>query len=236
MLKIKDLKVLYEDNHLIAVNKPAGWLVQGDDTGDTPLSDYVKAYIKKKYNKPGEVFCGVIHRLDRPVSGAVIFARTSKGLSRMNELFRDQKIHKEYLAITKERPDPIEGAIQHYLLKDPVKNRTRAYEKLGNRTKHAKLSKLTYKLIAQIDGHCLLRINPLTGRPHQIRVQLSEIGCPIKGDFKYGFQSSNQNGSIFLHCNSMSFMHPIKQITIEIEASVPNEFFWRQFKHVLKER
>lgn len=235
MLNIRDLKVLYEDNHLIAVNKPAGWLVQGDDTGDTPLSEYVKAYIKKRYKKPGDVFIGVIHRLDRPVSGVVIFARTSKGLSRMNELFREQKIKKEYLAITKERPDPIEGSLQHYLLKDPAKNRTKAYDKLGNRTKKAKLSKLEYRLVAQVSGHCLLNINPLTGRPHQIRVQLSTIGCPIKGDFKYGFQSSNHDGSIFLHCKSMSFIHPVKKEPIKIKARVPDDFFWKQFKHVLNE-
>ena len=233
MLDLRDIQVLHEDNHLIAVNKPAGWLVQGDDTGDTPLSEYVKTYIKIRYKKPGDVFLGVIHRLDRPVSGVVVFARTSKALSRMNKLFRDQEVQKEYLAITKERPNPHEGRLTHYLLKDPVKNRTRAYDRIGNRTKKAKLSKLDYSLVAEVDGHILLRINPLTGRPHQIRVQLAEIGCPIKGDYKYGFQHSNQDGSIHLHCRSMSFIHPVKKEPVTIQADPPEEYFWEQFEHVI---
>jgi len=233
MLDLRDIQVLHEDNHLIAVNKPAGWLVQGDDTGDTPLSEYVKTYIKVRYKKPGEVFIGVIHRLDRPVSGVVVFARTSKALTRMNKLFRDQKITKEYLAITKQRPKPHEGTLTHYLLKDPEKNRTRAYLKTGNRTKKAKLSTLHYKLEAEVDGYMFLRINPITGRPHQIRVQLAEIGCPIKGDFKYGFQHSNDDGSIHLHCRSLSFIHPVKQEPVFIQADPPDDFFWRQFQHVI---
>lgn len=229
MLDISGLQVLHEDNHLIAVNKPAGWLVQGDITGDTPLSEYVKTYIKIRYKKPGEVFLGVVHRLDRPVSGVVIFARTSKALTRMNDLFKERKIEKTYFAITAVRPDPIQGHLTHYILKNNEKNVAKAYDKIGNRTKAAKKSDLDYELIGEVGNLHLLKINPITGRPHQIRVQLASIGCPIWGDVKYGFQRPNRDGSIHLHCRSLAFEHPVKKEPVYIEAEVPNEQLWNEF-------
>ena len=230
MLDLSLVQVVYEDNHLIAVNKPAGFLVQGDKTGDTPLSEYVKAYIKVRYKKPGDVFLGVIHRLDRPVSGTIIYARTSKGLSRMTELFRERKIEKNYWAITKQRPKPIVGKLEHYLIKDKSKNLAKAYPKRGNRTKDAKHSVLTYELISAIEAHYLIHVKPETGRPHQIRVQLATNGTPIIGDVKYGFSNPNDDGSILLHCRSMSFIHPIKQIPVTIESNPPDKFMWNRFK------
>jgi 23S rRNA pseudouridine1911/1915/1917 synthase len=214
---------------LIAVNKPAGWLVQGDITGDTPLVEYVKTYIKIRYKKPGDVFLGVVHRLDRPVSGVVVFARTSKGLTRMNELFKKREIEKTYLAITAERPEPIEGHLTHYILKDKSKNIAKAYDKIGNRTKDAKKSDLDYKLIGEVGNLHLLEVKPITGRPHQIRVQLASLGCPIWGDLKYGFRKPNQDGSIHLHCRSLAFEHPVKKEPVCIEAEVPNQQLWREF-------
>ncbi len=229
MLDISGLQILHEDNHLIAVNKPAGWLVQGDITGDTPLSEYVKEYIKIRYKKPGDVFLGVVHRLDRPVSGVVVFARTSKALTRMNDLFKERKIEKTYLAITAERPEPIEGHLMHYILKDTTKNIAKAYDKTGNRTKAAKKSDLDYELIGEVGNLHLIKINPITGRPHQIRVQLASIGCPIWGDVKYGFPRPNRDGSIHLHCRSLAFEHPVKKEPVYIEADPPNEQLWREF-------
>lgn len=229
MLDISGLQILHEDNHLIAVNKPAGWLVQGDITGDTPLSEYVKTYIKLRYKKPGDVFLGVIHRLDRPVSGVVVFARTSKALTRMNELFRDRKIQKTYFAVTAERPNPIQGHLTHYILKDTKKNVAKAYDKVGNRTKAAKKSDLDYELIGEVGNLHLLKVNPQTGRPHQIRVQLASMGCSIWGDIKYGFKKANQDGSIHLHCRSLAFEHPVKKEPIYIEADPPDEQIWNEF-------
>ncbi len=230
MLDLSQIQVLHEDNHLIAVNKPAGWLVQGDRTGDVPLSEFVKAYIKLRYKKPGDVFLGVIHRLDRPVSGAVIFARTSKGLERMNKLFQERKVEKEYWAVTAQRPSPIEGHLKHYLIKDKERNVTKAYDFKSNRAKNAKEATLDYKLLATIGEHSLLQVNPITGRPHQIRVQLSRIGCPIRGDIKYGFRRRNQDATIHLHCKSMSFIHPVKKEKVIIKANIPDEQVWRTFK------
>ncbi len=230
MLDLKNIKIVYEDNHLIAVNKPAGWLVQGDATGDTPLSEYMKQYIKLRYKKPGDVFLGTIHRIDRPVSGVVIFARTSKALTRMNKLFQERKVKKTYWAVTKERPKDITGKLTHFLLKDHTKNVTKAYDTIGKRTSKAKKSVLTYELLGQMDGYCLLKINPDTGRSHQIRVQLSMIDCPIKGDIKYGFRHPNDDGSIHLHSRSMTFVHPVKKEEITIKADTPkSDFLWRQF-------
>ena len=225
------IQILHEDNHLIAVNKPAGWLVQGDDTGDLPLSEWVKAYIKNRYKKPGDVFLGVIHRLDRPVSGVVIFARTSKGLSRMNQLFRDREINKTYWAITSERPEPLTGHLTHYIAKDRSRNIAKAYDELSNRAKQAgaKKSELDYKMLAQISSHHLLEVNPLTGRPHQIRVQLSKMGSPIRGDIKYGFKRPNEDGSIHLHCRKLSFIHPVKKEPVEIVADPPHDQIWNLF-------
>ena len=225
-----NIQIIYEDNHLIAVNKPAGWLVQGDETGDLPISEWVKKYIKLRYKKPGAVFLGLVHRLDRPVSGALVFARTSKALTRMNKLFQDREVQKTYLAVTRVRPKPIVGHLTHYILKDRSRNVAKAYDKIGNRTKDAKKSELDYEMISEIDGHHLVKVNPLTGRPHQIRVQLSSIGCPIKGDLKYGFSQPNQDGSICLHCLKMEFIHPVKKELISIEARVPDHYTWHPFQ------
>ncbi len=223
------LQILHEDNHLIAVNKPGGWLVQGDQTGDTPLVEFVKGYIKDRYNKPGAVFLGVIHRLDRPVSGVVVFARTSKALERMNRLFAERKIEKTYWAVVGERPKPIEGHLTHYILKDKSRNVAKAYDQLGNRTKGAKKADLDYELIGSIGDNHLLKVTPHTGRPHQIRVQLSKIGCPIRGDLKYGFPKANYDATIHLHARSLSFIHPVKKEPVFIEADPPDEQIWRLF-------
>lgn len=230
MVVMENIKIIYEDNHLIAVNKPAGWLVQGDETGDLPLSEWVKKYIKLRYKKPGAVYLGVIHRLDRPVSGAVVFARTSKALTRMNKLFQDRAVKKTYLAMTRVRPEPLAGHLTHYILKDRDRNVAKAYDKVGNRTKAAKKSDLDYEMISEIDGHHLLKVNPLTGRPHQIRVQLASMGCSIKGDLKYGFKHPNHDGSICLHCLELSFIHPVKKEPVLIQAELPDSTSWIPFK------
>lgn len=223
-----NLQVIYEDNHLIAVNKPAGILVQGDETEDTPLVDYVKDYIKFRYKKPGDVFLGVVHRLDRPVSGAVIFARTSKALTRMNELFKERKVDKSYWAITENRPYPEFGHLTHYILKDQERNISKALDQMSNRSKDAKKSELDYEMIGNLEAKYLLLVKPLTGRPHQIRVQLSKIGCPIVGDVKYGHSQGNKDGSIYLHCRSMSFLHPVQQVPVTVTADAPDERLWNQ--------
>ncbi len=223
------MQILYEDNHLIAANKPAGWLVQGDRTGDKPLSDFVKYYIKTRYNKPGDVFLGTIHRIDRPVSGVVIFARTSKALTRMNKLFQERAIQKTYLAITKHRPNPLNGKIEHYLLKNKEKNKTFAYNKIGKKTQKAKKASLQYEMIAGLNNHHLLEVHPETGRPHQIRVQLSMINCPIVGDIKYGYPTPNDDASIHLHSWKLSFIHPVKNIPVTITAEPPEQVLWNMF-------
>lgn len=223
------MQVIYEDNHLIAVNKPAGMLVQGDETGDVPLSEIVKKYIKDRYGKPGDVFLGVIHRIDRPVSGVVIFARTSKALERMNLLFQERKIAKTYWAITAHRPDPLEGHLEHFILKDGVKNQVKAFDAMSNRAKGAKHAELDYEMLAQIGTHVLIEIHPKTGRPHQIRVQLAKINCPIRGDMKYGFPVGNDDGSICLHSRKLTFEHPIKKERVEIVADPPETMFWEYF-------
>jgi len=223
------LQVLYEDNHLIAINKPAGYLVQGDITGDKPLSDVVKMYIKDRYNKPGDVFLGTIHRLDRPVSGVLLFARTSKAVTRMNALFRDREIHKTYWAVVAKRPDPLEGHIANYLLKDGKRNYVKIYEKLGRRTAKAKLGELDYRLIGEIGNNFLLEVKPLTGRPHQIRAQLADMGCPIIGDVKYGSKNKVEDGSILLHCQTMSFVHPVKKEEVVISVNPPEGQIWDLF-------
>jgi 23S rRNA pseudouridine1911/1915/1917 synthase len=231
-LDLRDLEVIFEDNHFIAINKPAGVLVQGDETGDVPLSEIVKQYIKKRYNKPGDVFLGVVHRIDRPVSGVVIFARTTKGLTRLNELFKNREVQKTYWAITDVRPDPISGHLTHFLHKDQTRNVTKAYQS-QNRNKQAKQADLDYELLASIGNHHLLLVKPLTGRPHQIRVQLSRIDCPIKGDIKYGSNTMNRDGSIHLHSRMLSFVHPIKNETIKIIANLPKkDQVWRMFKDI----
>lgn len=212
------LEILYEDNHYIAVNKQAGWLVQGDQTGDKPMSEMVKDYIREKYQKPGNVFTGVIHRLDRPVSGAVIFARTSKGLERMNRLFKEKKVQKTYWAMVEKSPSKTSDKLIHHLSRLPRKNITRAN---AHPVKDSKESILEYQLIKKTKQGFLLEVNPHTGRQHQIRVQLAAIGCSIIGDLKYGAKAAMPDKSICLHSRSLSFEHPIKKIPILIQASCP---------------
>lgn len=223
-------EVIYEDNHLLVVNKPAGWLVQGDESGDLPLSEWAKQYIKHRYDKPGDVFLGVVHRLDRPVSGVVVFARTSKALSRMNKLFQERKIEKTYWAITAEVPDPLEGTLVHYIKKDPRRNRSHAWDR--PREAGAKKAELTYRLLARVGHHYLLEVKPLTGRPHQIRAQLAKMGWPIRGDVKYGFPEPNPDASIHLHCRALAFVHPVRKEPVKFTAPLPNEQVWNLFRHV----
>ena len=218
--------VLYEDNHLLAINKSAGVLVQGDETGDVPLVELCKKYIKEKYNKPGEVFLGVVHRLDRPVSGVVVFARTSKALERMNELFRDRQTKKIYWAIVKNKPKVESGTLVHWLVKNEKNNKVTAFVK---ENKDGQRSELNYKLIKQQSGFYLLEVNPITGRPHQIRVQLASMGCVIVGDVKYGYESPNADKSICLHARQLTFVHPVKKETISIEAPLPQHEVWNLF-------
>ena len=220
------LTVLYEDNHLIAVKKLSGEIIQSDQTGDTTLAEKVKAYIKKKYKKPGEVFLGIIHRLDRPVGGVIIFARTSKALKRMNELFREKKIKKEYWAIVEEKPPLEEEQLINWLKKNQDKNRSRAYEK---EVKASKKAILSYQLVGRSKNYFYLKITPLTGRHHQIRVQLSFIGCRIKGDVKYGAKRTNKDGGIHLFAKSLSFVHPIKKEPLTISANPPIDPLWNEF-------
>ena len=222
------LEVLYEDNHIIAVNKKASDIVQGDKTGDRPLPEYVKDYIKKKYNKPGEVFLGVVHRLDRPVSGVILFARTSKALTRLNEMFKEKKVQKTYWAIVKNKPQNTKDNLVHYLLKNQAKNKSQAFKKEGN---FALRSELSYKLIHSLDKYHLLEVSPKTGRHHQIRVQLAKIGCPIKGDIKYGFNRTNKDKGIHLHARKIDFIHPVKKEPISITAPTPNDVLWNSYKN-----
>jgi 23S rRNA pseudouridine1911/1915/1917 synthase len=233
---VESIQVIHEDNHLIAVNKPPGWLVQADETGDDTLADWVKAYIKLRYEKPGDVFLGVIHRIDRPASGAVVFARTSKALSRMNALFKEREIEKVYLAVVAERPQPLAGQLVHYIAKDSRRNVAKAYSSLNNRAKEAGARKATldYELIGELEGRHLLRIQLHTGRPHQIRVQLGAIGCPILGDVKYGFKQPNRDGSIHLHCLAMGFVHPVRKEPLLIRAQPPEgDPVWRLFANLI---
>jgi 23S rRNA pseudouridine1911/1915/1917 synthase len=215
------LDVLYEDNHLIAINKKAGDIVQGDKTGDTPLSDFVKAYIKKKYKKPGEVFLGTIHRLDRPTSGIVLYARTSKALSRMNEKFRNKGVKKTYWAVAENAPPNTSGTLESYLQKNQKKNKS--YVTKNDVGKHAILE---YKLLKKLDNFYHLEIKPKTGRHHQIRVQLANIGCKIKGDLKYGARRSNKDASIHLLAQKLEFIHPVKKEAISITAPAPKDSVW----------
>jgi len=225
------MEVLYEDNHIIAVNKKVSDIVQGDKTGDEPLSEKVKSYIKKIYNKPGNVFLGVTHRLDRPVSGALLFAKTSKALGRLNEMFKSKEIKKIYWAIVKNKPSQIEEKLNHYLIKNQKKNKSFAYDK---EVKGSKLASLTYKLIAEADRYFLLEVELHTGRHHQIRCQLAKIGCPIKGDLKYGFPRSNPDGGINLHAREIEFIHPVKKESIKIIAPLPGDSLWNFFNTIVK--
>jgi 23S rRNA pseudouridine1911/1915/1917 synthase len=219
------IEVLYEDNHIIAVNKRPSDIVQGDKTGDTPLSEFVKQYIKEKYNKPGEVFVGTVHRIDRPVSGIVLFAKTSKALARLNQMFQSKEIQKTYWAVVKNKPQTIKGKLIHYLKKNEAKNMSRAYEK---EQQGALRSELDYELILSLDNYHLLEITPHTGRHHQIRVQLSTIKCPIKGDIKYGFDRTNKDASIHLHARKIEFIHPVKKELITVIAPPPTDSIWNE--------
>jgi 23S rRNA pseudouridine1911/1915/1917 synthase len=225
--------VIYEDNHLIAINKPAGMLVQGDETGDYTLTDWVKDYIKVRYHKPGDVFLGVIHRLDRPVSGVVLMARTSKGLIRMNEMFAERKVTKTYWAITSRQPDPLIGHLEHLIEKDPATLMGKAYPpKSKQPSKAAKLAILDYEMVAQINDKYLIEVKPETGRHHQIRVQLAKIGCPIRNDVKYGGELTGRDkGKIYLHAYSLSFEHPVTKEQISFKAQLPSagDDIWRLF-------
>ena len=218
-----NLQVLHEDNHLIVINKRVGDIVQGDKTGDKPLSEVIKEYIKDKYNKPGEVFLGVIHRLDRPTTGIVLFAKTSKALTRMNTLFSNRETQKTYWAIVKNKPENSEDKLVHYLKRNEKNNTSKAHAK---EVPESKIASLDYKIIASLQNYYALEINLHTGRHHQIRAQLAAIGSPIKGDLKYGFDRSNPDGGIHLHARKLVFTHPVTKENIEITAPTPNDSIW----------
>ena len=222
----KHFQVLYEDNHLVIVNKAGGMLVQGDKTGDKTLGDWAKEYIKEKYDKPGKVFIGIPHRIDRPVSGIVILARTSKALERMNLLFKSRKIQKTYWAVVKRKPANDEGKLVHWLKKDSAKNKVTAYDEP---VEDAQKAETRYKVLGKLNDHWLLEINPITGRPHQIRVQLASMGCPIRGDVKYGFPRKDSDNNIHLHARRIYFVHPVKKEPIVCVAGLPNSQFWEQY-------
>lgn len=220
---ISDFLIIYEDNHIIALNKPANYLVQGDKTGDKPLSEWMKDYLKSKYNKPGNVFMGVAHRLDRPVSGVLLFAKTSKALTRLNQLFKDRGIRKIYWALTEKPPKPESGYTTDYLLKDQKKNKT-SIVKPG--TEGALKAELSYKTLRKTPKGNLIEIEPKTGRPHQIRVQMAALGAPIIGDLKYGAKNANPDASICLHAREIRFIHPVKKVDLFIKADIPDKPFW----------
>lgn len=218
-----NLQVLYEDNHIIAINKRVGDIVQGDQTGDKPLSEVVKEYLKEKYNKPGEVFVGVVHRLDRPTTGLVIFAKTSKALSRLNESFKNRETNKIYWAAVKNAPTNATDTLTHYLVRNPKNNQSKAFDK---EVKESKKASLTYKILKKLERFVILEIDLHTGRHHQIRAQLSKIGSPIKGDLKYGFDRSNTDGGIHLHARKLTFIHPVKKEELTIIAPTPTDPIW----------
>ena len=220
------MTVVYEDNHIIVVNKTASEIVQGDKTGDTPLSEMVKEYLKAKYNKPGNVFVGVTHRLDRPVSGVVVFAKTSKALSRLNDMFRLGEVKKTYWAIVKDRPKELEGELMHWMVRNEKQNKSYAYDKERPNSKKAILR---YKLIGHSQNYHLLEVDLQTGRHHQIRCQLAKMGCPIKGDLKYGSPRSNPDGSICLHARRVTFVHPVSKEVIDVTAPLPSGNLWNGF-------
>lgn len=218
------MEIVYEDNHLIIVYKHSGEIVQGDKTGDVPLSEDVKCYLKEKYQKPGNVFLGVVHRLDRPVAGLVVFAKTSKALTRLNKMFRDGEVHKTYWAITKNLPPQPEGTLTHWLVRNEKQNKSYAYD---HEVPHSKKAILKYRLIGQSDHYCLLEVNLMTGRHHQIRCQLAHMGCPIKGDLKYGAQRSNPDGSICLLAHHVEFVHPVSKQLISLDSPLPEDNLWQ---------
>ncbi len=223
-----NLQVLFEDNHIIVVNKRVGDIVQGDKTGDKPLSDVVKEYLKEKYNKPGAAFLGVVHRLDRPTTGIVVFAKTSKALTRLNELFKNRETQKTYWAVVKNKPPKTEDNLVHYLKKNEKNNTSKAHIR---EVPESKMASLDYKIIATLQNYFALEINLHTGRHHQIRAQLSAIGCPIKGDLKYGFDRSNPDGGIHLHARKLVFVHPVSKEILTIIAPTPNDVIWNSVQN-----
>jgi 23S rRNA pseudouridine1911/1915/1917 synthase len=223
------IEVLYEDNHLIAVNKKPSDLSQKDKTGDSAIDSEVKQYIAEKYNKPGEVFLGMVHRLDRPVGGVILFARTSKALERLNETFRTREVRKTYLAIVGERPPEDEGTLTHYIKKNEKQNKSYVYD---NDVKGSKKASLSYRLAGRSDKYFLLEIDLHSGRHHQIRAQLAKAGCPVKGDLKYGYPRSNDDGSICLLAWKLEFVHPVKKEKITIKANIPRNDVWKLFREV----
>lgn len=220
---LQNLAILYKDNHIIIVNKRVGDITQGDKTGDTPLSEIVKAYIKEKYNKPNNVYLGVVHRLDRPTSGIIIFARTSKALERLNKMLREKQINKTYWAVVKKKPKKDQDTLINYLKKNPKNNKSTVYHK---ETEGSKKATLHYKIIKSLDNYHLLEVDLETGRHHQIRAQLSAIGSPIKGDLKYGFNRSNKDGGIHLHARKIEFIHPVSKELIKVIAPLPKDVIW----------
>ncbi|MBP5611796.1 MAG: RluA family pseudouridine synthase [Bacteroidales bacterium] len=225
------MQLLYEDNHLIIVNKAVGEIVQYDPTGDTPLEEQVRAYIKEKYHKPGQVFLGVVHRIDRPVSGAVLFARTGKALSRLNRMLQERQIEKTYWAIVKDLPPAAQGTLTHYIVRDTRNNRSHCYDTPRGEAREAVLH---YRLIASSDRYHLLEIQIETGRHHQIRCQLAHIGCPIKGDLKYGYPRSNPDGGISLHARRIALTHPVSGERLSVEADPPDDALWHFFTDAVK--
>ncbi|WP_395063174.1 RluA family pseudouridine synthase [Flavobacterium sp.] len=219
-----NLQILHEDNHIIVVNKRVGDIVQGDKTGDKPLSEVVKEYIKEKYNKPGEVFLGVVHRLDRPTTGIVVFAKTSKALTRLNELFSNRETQKTYWAVVKNKPPKTQDKLIHYLKRNEKNNTSKAHSR---EVPDSKLASLDYKIIKELNNYFALEINLYTGRHHQIRAQLQAVGSPIKGDLKYGFDRSNPDGGIHLHARKLVFIHPVSKENIEIVAPTPDDVIWK---------
>ncbi len=223
------MNVIYEDNHIIVVNKESGEIVQGDKTGDTPLSDCVKDYLKRKYQKPGNVFLGVVHRLDRPVSGLVVFAKTSKALSRLNEMFRKGEVHKTYWAIVKNAPKEPSGRLTHWICRNEKQNKSYAY---NSEVSGSKKAVLDYRLLASGDNYHILEIRLLTGRHHQIRCQLSAMGSPIRGDLKYGAQRSNPDGSISLLSRHVEFVHPVSKEFVSLDAPLPKDNLWQKILNI----
>ncbi|MCZ8197041.1 MAG: RNA pseudouridine synthase [Flavobacterium sp.] len=219
-----NLQILHEDNHIIVINKRVGDIVQGDKTGDKPLSEIVKEYIKDKYNKPGDVFLGVVHRLDRPTTGIVVFARTSKALERLNKMFSERETQKTYWAVVKNKPPKTEDKLVHFLKRNEKNNTSKAHSK---EVPESKIASLDYQIIKELNNYFVLEINLHTGRHHQIRAQLQAIGCPIKGDLKYGFDRSNPDGGIHLHARKLAFVHPVSKENIEIIAPTPSDSIWK---------
>ena len=231
--KITDKDILFEDNHLIAVFKKAGWIVQTDDTGDPSLDEMVKAYIAAKYNKPNGAFLGVVHRIDRPVSGVILFAKTSKALDRINKMFKEREMHKTYWAVVRQKPSQMEGTLVHWLVKNPQKNITTPYNEQVAGSQRAELH---FKVLGFLDGYYLIEVDPITGRPHQIRVQLSTLGSPIVGDNKYGYPRGSRKKSICLHARRLQFIHPVSKENVDIFAPLPKDGFWDKFEEFNPEK